>query len=597
MRGKLLLLAAGIAVPLVLVGVLDLGNMWRQSRSQLNDSVKQQVDLASVALERWLDDQKKALDAIAVLAGDKDTHSPIIRENLENVLRTRPFWLDLRITNAAGTTLMSQPSRREILPNALTDYLVTEMRERNSWAVVTDRTLDEARPIVIIAVPIQKAGAVIARIDGAAMNQLFDSIELSPQVVISVVDSDGRVLYRRRGSEAPSEPDVSWAPLSSVLTNERTNVVELTSPIDGIKRVYGMAHVRETGLVTMIGIPSSTLYEPARQRLIRYALIGLIALSLAVVAALVIERSIVLPVRRLRAAAHRLGGGDLTTRAPRLGGGEIGDLGIAFNTMASQIAEREVRLTELDRLKSEFVSSVSHELKTPLTTIKLLAHLLQRNDVAEEEKLDYSRTIAVECDRQIDFVGNLLDLSRIESRAYKLRQTRVDVRELIDSCVSVERHRAESLGLTLITDIPLDPGAIKGDSEPLRRVIRELIGNALKYTPAGGRITVSARLSDETISITVNDTGKGIAETDLPHVFDKFYRANSDGVANQSGTAAPGVGLGLYLAEHIVVQLDGEIRAESRQGVGTTFSVRLPRWIDAVAEESEENEIKALAGD
>jgi len=84
---------------------------------------------------------------------------------------------------------------------------------------------------------------------------------------------------------------------------------------------------------------SSTLYEPARQRLIRYALIGLIALSLAVVAALVIERSIVLPVRRLRAAAHRLGGGDLSTRAPRLGGGEIGDLGIAFNTMASQIAE------------------------------------------------------------------------------------------------------------------------------------------------------------------------------------------------------------------------------------------------------------------
>ena len=201
-RGKLLLLAAGIAVPLVLVGALDLRNMWRLSRSQLNDSMKQQVDLASVALERWLDDQKKALDAIAALAGDNDTRTPTIRENLENVLRTRPFWLDLRITNAAGTTLMSQPSRREILPNALTDHLVSEMRERNSWAVVTDRTVDEARPIVIIAVPIEKGGAVIARIDGAAINQLFDSIELSPQVVISVVDSDGRVLYRRRGSEA-----------------------------------------------------------------------------------------------------------------------------------------------------------------------------------------------------------------------------------------------------------------------------------------------------------------------------------------------------------------------------------------------------------
>src|SRR5688572_8931979 len=310
--------------------------MWLLSRSQLDDSVMQQANLASVALERWLDDQKKALDAIAALAGDRDTRTPTIRENLENVLRTRPFWFDLRITNAAGTTLMSQPTRREILPNALTDYLVSEMRERNSWAVVTDRTVDEARPIVVIAVPIETGGAVIARIDGAAINELFDSIELSPQVVISVRDSAGRALYRRRGSEAPSEADVGWAPLSSVLTDKRNTVIELTSPIDGIKRVYGMAHVKETGLVAMIGIPSSTLYEPARRRLIRYGLTGLIALLLAIGAALIIERSIVQPIRRLRATAQRLGGGDLAARAPRLGGGEIGDLGSVFNTMATQ---------------------------------------------------------------------------------------------------------------------------------------------------------------------------------------------------------------------------------------------------------------------
>ena len=597
-RGKLLLLATGIAVPLVLVGALDLRNMWRLSRSQMDDSVKQQVDLASVALERWLDNQKKALDAISALVGDKDTSTPAIRENLESVLRTRPFWLDLRITNAAGTTLMSQPSRREILPNALTDYLVSEMRERNSWTVVTDRTLDEARPIVIVAVPTQTGGAVIARIDGAAINQLFDSIELSPQVVISVVDSDGRVLYRRRGSEAPSEADVSWAPLSSVLTNERTNVVELTSPIDGIKRVYGMAHVRETGLVTMIGVPSATLYEPARQRLTRYALIGLVALLLALAAALVIERSIVLPVRRLRAAAQRLGAGDLTARAQRLGGGEIRDLGSAFNTMATQIAEREERLTELDRLKSEFVSSVSHELKTPLTTIKVLAHLLQRSDVSEDEKLDYSRTIAVECDRQIEFVGNLLDVSRIESGAYRLRTTRVDVRELIESSVRVERHRAELLGLRLTTDISAETSDVSGDFEALRRVVRSLIDNAIKYTPEGGRIVVSARTNDETVTISVTDTGEGIPEADLPRIFEKFYRgaAEADEAPAQPGTAAPGVGLGLYLAQHIVAQLNGEITVESKQDVGTTFSVNLPRWIEEARESEEDADVKALVG-
>lgn len=598
-RGKLLLLVAGIAVPLVLVGALDLRNMWRLSLSQLNDSIKQQVDLASVALERWLDDQKKALDAIAALAGDQDTATPAIRENLENVLLTRPFWLDLRITNSAGTTLMSQPHRRGNLPDALADYLVSEMRERNSWAVVTDRTVNEAQPIVIIAVPIKKGGAVIARIDSAAINQLFETIELSPQVIISVVDSDGRVLYRRRGSEAPSEADVTWAPLSAELTNKRTRVVELTSPIDGIKRVYGMGHVSDTDLVAMIGIPSSTLYEPARQRLIRYTLIGLIALLLAMAAALVIERSIVVPVRRLRAAAQRLGGGDLTARAPRHGGGEIGDLGAAFNTMASQIAEREERLTELDRLKSEFVSSVSHELKTPLTTIKLLAHLLQRNDVSADEKLEHSRNIAVECDRQIDFVGNLLDLSRIESGAYKLRRMRVGVRELIASCVEIERHRAESVGLRLTTDVPSELPDVRGNFEALRRVIRSLIDNAIKYTPQGGRITVSAGQQVEGVTISVSDTGKGIAADDLPHVFEKFYRAESETEDSTTpGTSGPGVGLGLYLAQHFVGQLDGKITVESKQGVGTTFHVSLPLWIEpVVAEESEESaDAKALVG-
>jgi signal transduction histidine kinase len=584
-RGKLLLLVAGIAVPLVLVGALDLRNMWRLSRAQLDDSVKQQVDLASLALERWLDDQKKALDAIAAQAGDNDTRTPAIHENLENVLRTRPFWLDLRITNSAGTTIMSQPTRRETLPTALTDYLVSEMRERGSWAVVTDRTIDEARPIVIIAVPIQKGGAVIARIDGAAINKLFDRIELSSQAIISVLDSDSRVLYRRRGSEAPTEVDVSWAPLSSVLANARTTVVELTSPIDGVKRVYGVGHVRDTGLIALVGIPSATLYEPARQRLIRYGVVGLFALLIAMGAALVIERSIVGPIRRLRSTAQRLGGGDLTARAPISESGEIGDLGVAFNTMAQQIGEREERLTELDRLKSEFVSSVSHELKTPLTTIKLLAHVLQQEELAKSERLDYSKTIAVECDRQIDFVGNLLDLSRIESGAYKLRHSRVEVRKLIESSVEVEKQRADSLGLRLTTDVAANLPPLKGNFEALRRVIRGLVDNAIKYTPEGGIITVSGNQVDDALAITIRDTGKGIPEADLPHVFEKFYRAGSEfedeGLAASPGTAAPGVGLGLYLAQHIVEQLNGKIIVESKEGRGTTFTVFLPRWSDS----------------
>ncbi len=601
-RGKLLLLAVGIAVPLVVFGALDLRSMWQLSRTQLDDSIEQQVDLASIALERWLDDQKKALEAIAASAGDNDPRSTVIHENLESVLQTRRFWMDLRITNAGGTTTVLQPSRKEVLPSALTDHLVSEMRERNSWAVVTDRTLDEARPIVVIAAPIENGGAVIARIDGAAINELFDNIQLSRQVIISVLDSDGHILYRRRGSEAPSEADLSWAPLSSVLGEKRTSVTEFTSPVDGIKRVYGIARVRDTGLIAMIGVPSTTLYGPARSRVTRYALIGLIALLLAITAALVIERSIVVPIRRLRTTAQQLGAGDLSARAPLTDAGEIGDLATAFNSMADRIEEREERLTELDRLKSDFVSGVSHELKTPLTTIKVLAHLLQRAALSNEERLDFSKTIATECDRQIDFVGNLLDLSRIESGGYALHISRVDVRELIASSVEAERYRAESLGLVLSTVVPAQLPAAQGDFEGLRRVVRGLIDNAIKYTPEGGRVLVSSHEANGRIAIIVEDSGQGISEVDLPHVFDKFYRARSKATeleANEfpSSTAASGVGLGLYLARHIVNQLEGEIIVESKLGRGTIFTVLLPPWTDegkAEADDQEKANVEAI---
>jgi signal transduction histidine kinase len=150
----------------------------------------------------------------------------------------------------------------------------------------------------------------------------------------------------------------------------------------------------------------------------------------------------------------------------------------------------------------------------------------------------------------------------------------------------------------LTTDIPADLSAVSGDFEALRRVIRGLIDNAIKYTPEGGRITVSAREIENGMAISVSDTGKGIPETDLPHIFSKFYRVIEEGASDSSGTAAPGVGLGLYLAQHIVSQMEGQIDVESKQGVGTTFIVTLPFWIDEVAAKGsqEETHVKALVG-
>src|SRR5687768_16188711 len=583
--------------------------VWQSNRSQLDEALRQQAELAAVAFERWIDAQRQPLTTLATEAGElRSLRSPQLAEHLRLTAQTRPFWIDARLIDHAGETIVAQPAGREPPPPALTDYLLSEVRGRGSWAIATDRTLDEERPVFALAVPAGGEGAVMARVDGAAVGELFRDIEMSERAVIAVFDSESRRLYRRQTTTEPVDLTVSGAPLLASLGSGKTAVVEMESPYDGVRRVYGLARAGETDCVVSVGIPSSTLYEPALRQLYRHALYSLLALLCAVAAALLIARGIVRPVTRLRGAAQALGAGNLEARAPDSGGGEIGELGAAFNAMAARIAEREERLKELDKLKSEFVSSVSHELRTPLTTIKTLTRVLQRGGQSEEERREYLDTIAAECDRQIDLVLNLLDLSRIESGAYRVSRARVNPAELVVACARVGAHAAEMRGLTLEVELPAEVPHVSADREALRRVVCSLVENAVKYTPEGGRIRVGARESDErgSVDITVRDTGVGILPEDLPLVFEKFFRGRpaattSDGSEPAESPPehgeAPGVGLGLYLARSIVGQMGGSISAESPppgMARGTAFTVRLPLWRDesgvAAGEEGEDVE-------
>jgi len=599
-RGRLLILAIGVAIPLAVVGVLDLREMWRVNREQLAESVKQQAELAAVAFEHWVDAQRQPLTTVAAVVSERGLQSSEFKDNLRYIVETRPHWIDLQILDASGQSLTIQPAGREPLPQALTDHLLSEVRQRRSWTVVTDRTRDEARPTFAVAVPVRGGGAVVARVDGAAMAELFKGVQLSGRSVIGVFDSQGRVLYRKQTSETPVDTNVSGSPLLSALGEERAAVVEIESPYDEVRRVYGIARAGDTNCVVLVGLPSEALYEPARRQLTRQLYFSLLALCCAVVAALIMARGIVLPVQRLRAAAQAVGGGDLTARAPAQGRGELNELGSVFNTMAEQITEREERLKELDRLKSEFVSSVSHELRTPLTTIKTLTHVLQKGAQTEEEQKEYLETIAAECDRQIDLVLNLLDLSRIESGAYKVSLSRVGVAEIVSGCIITERHTAETRDQKLVADVPESLPCVLADRNALRRVLRSLVENAIKYTPDGGQILVSARQSGAgEVEIGVSDNGCGINPEDLPHVFEKFYRGRPASVGNVVAQApnecreAPGVGLGLYLTHTIVEHLGGRIIVENKAEGGATFKV----YLSAPSEESLTGAVEEEKGD
>lgn len=604
-RGRLLALAVGAAIPLALLGLFDLYRVWTTSREQLNESVGQQAELAALAFERWVDAQQQPLITLAATAAaEAQLPSPELQESLRVAMTPRPHWIDVRILDTSRATVITQPPNAESLPVGLIERLLSEIQNSRLSAVETDWSRGPEQRALAVAVPIKGGGAVIARIKAEAMDDLFRNIKFPTHAVLTILDAQGRVVYRSRSMETYLGTDVSNSTLLAALAQERAAAIELASPIDGTHRVYGLARAGTTGYIATVGVPSASLHEPARRQLARYLLLSVVALLCAAVAALVIARGVARPLRRLRRDAQRFGAGDFSTLTEEKGGGgEIAQLGATFNTMAAQIKEREARLTELDRLKSEFVSGVSHELRTPLTTIKTLTHLMLRDGHITPSQRKHLETIAAQCNRQIDLVLNLLDLSRIESGALSLEPARVDAGEVVRSCLQIERPAAELRGHAIQANLPSELPPVLADRSALRRVLCSLVENAIKYTPDGGRITLGARAMDDTIAISVTDTGRGIAPQDTLHVFEKFYRGNPDEVTNgghspedeQSkdgpDTDVPGIGLGLYLAHNIIAELGGRISVESAAERGSTFTVHLPVY----RSESIENEISGHA--
>ncbi|MEW6129506.1 MAG: ATP-binding protein [Acidobacteriota bacterium] len=586
-RFKLLVYAAGVALPLALVGFVSLWAMSNATRDQLEDSIKLQAEITAVAFEQWLESQREPLTTVAANFDERPTPRLELQHLLDLVVTSRSHWIGLRILNSSGEVTISEPSNAPALSTDVANKILTQLRERK-WVVDTDWPSGDPRGIFLLAVPMSRGGAAVAQIDVSTLSNFFlKEIKLSSQSVFAVFGPQSRIiLYRNPSPETYLGKDMSNSPFYSALGDNPTAMIELKSPIDGIRRVYGMARVGDTGCVTLVGLPSDTLYAPAQAQLNRFLLFSLAGVLLAILASIVMARGVVQPIRGLSQATQRFGAGELSTRATFAAAGEFEELRTSFNFMAQEIEEREMRLKELDRLKSDFVSGVSHEMRTPLTTVKTLVRVLRRGKVSLEEREEFLDTIEAECDRQIDLVLNLLDLSRIESGTFNITLDPVDVREVVNSTLTITRHSAEAHRHLLSAELPETLPQVLADRAALRRALCGLVENAVKYTPDGGRIRIRAESVGDEVVIQVADTGRGILAEDLPFIFEKFYRGHAPrlGVTDpllevsEEVAEAPGVGLGLYLGRTIIEGIGGRISVESIAGIGSTFTISLPRW-------------------
>jgi signal transduction histidine kinase len=586
-RGRLLTLAIGGVLPLLIVGLAVLWIVWSEKRNQLNETLEQQAELVGVVFDRWLDAQYQPLRTIASYPPEHLNDAAALKRDLHAAITRRPHLTDLRVLDSTGKVTAIEPEGAGSLPSGLSEKLLDEAK-RGVSDVETDWTHGEGHYLLAAEVPLE-GGAVIARIEGSALKDALHGITLPERAVVTLLDQDHRIIYRSQTAETALGLDLSGMDQLSAL-NERNNAVVLSrSSVDDVERVYGLSRVGNTGYAVMVGVRSDVLYASARRQLMSYSVIGLIIIFCTVTAALLIARSIARPVRILTFAAEEFGGGNFSARAPAEGRDEISRLGTNFNAMAERLQKREARFAELDRLKSDFVSTVSHELRTPLTTIKALTRLLMREGLDETKRREYIETISVECDRQIDFVLNLLDLSRIEGGVLRVTHEQVDVHEVMSSVVKSEALSAEKRRHELRFEPNADVPPVCGDPKELRRVLSNVVENAIKYTPDGGRIVVSAFQEDGHVAISVIDNGRGIPPEDMPILFDKFHRGrparHSEAMRGASTDAefledadVSGVGLGLYLARNVMEQMGGRITVESELGRGSTFKLHLPVW-------------------
>lgn len=230
------------------------------------------------------------------------------------------------------------------------------------------------------------------------------------------------------------------------------------------------------------------------------------------------------------------------------------------------------RLKELERIRQDFVANVSHELRTPLTTIKGYAETLLEGAMKEEVAFQFVQVIKRHTDRLTKIVEDLLTLSKIESKECQLKMEVFSLRDLIDDAIGFVKEPAEKKKIFISQNEIPSFLTLKADRNYLEQVLINLLDNAIKYTPEGGRITISAIENDsEEIQFSVGDNGIGIPKEDLPRIFERFYRVDK-GRSQELG----GTGLGLSIVKHLVQAHGGRIWVESRLGEGSTFYFTLP---------------------
>ncbi|MCA1841779.1 MAG: response regulator, partial [Actinobacteria bacterium] len=337
--------------------------------------------------------------------------------------------------------------------------------------------------------------------------------------------------------------------------------------------------------------PLSEAYAPLKAQAVRGMTVLAVFVLIALAASLLLAKRMVTPIEALQYGAARIGAGELDQRINVRTGDELETLAGQFNEMATRLQEsyaglertvedrtRELRaaleqLEVANRHKSQFLANMSHELRTPLNAVIGFSEVLKEHMFGElnERQDEYVTDILASGRHLLALINDILDLAKVESGRMELEVARFSLAATIDEAVAMLRERAGRAQITLETDLAEAADQVDADARKVKQIVVNLVTNAVKFTPPGGRVTVETRRDDGEITVAVRDTGVGISAADQDRIFDEFRQAKDGPATTQEGT-----GLGLALAKRYVELHGGRIWVESTPGDGATFGFTLP---------------------
>lgn len=456
---------------------------------------------------------------------------------------------ELSTAQRNGRSVQSLAVEQSVTTNSLTQAIVAA-----ETADLGAATINDAEQIWFVSSTIVKARAYVNQepwplVDDAVEDAIFAESSLADSLLFGdeqllIADENGRIVYDNFGMLLGDSIDPALADSGVPLWNFAQN-----QPLGTLVVATGTGFYDVQELAFLQGITQSALIS------------GVVAGLGALLVGLLIAQRITTPVTALTKAAQNLASGRRVERLPIRSQDELGQMSATFNEMADAIETQQ-------QLRSRLIDDISHELNTPLTLIQLELEGLK-------DGMQSPQQTAVQVQREIDLLHNLVNdlalVANLEGGGVALEAEPFDWEKLVKTAVSRWQPQAEAKQITLQLVLNEPIPHITADSRRLNQVLGNLIGNALQHTPADGTVIVSSRLEQGHLVTVVQDSGVGIPEADLPHIFDRFYRADLSRNRRSGGR-----GLGLAIVRQIVEQHSGRVWATSKPEQGSQFGIELP---------------------